>query len=167
MSWSSNDNNSPWGKKPKGNGKGSSEDSGDNNYGDDYLKGFQDKLRGMFPKNNPASLSLLIIILLAIWTLSGFYRVGTDEQGVVTRFGEYVRTTEPGLHYHIPYPVESVLKPKVTKVNRIEVGFRTSQSQFSQTPQTRQTPEEALMLTGDENIVDLNFTIFWIINELL
>ena len=165
MSWSSNDNNSPWGKKPKGNGKGSSENSSGNSYGDDYFKGFQDKLKDMFPKNNPASLSLLIIIALAIWTLSGFYRVGTDEQGVVTRFGEYVRTTEPGLHYHLPFPVESVMKPKVTKVNRIEVGFRTSQSQFSQTPQTRQTPEEALMLTGDENIVDLNFTIFWIIND--
>ena len=88
MSWSSNDNNSPWGKKPKGNGKGSSENLSDNSYGDDYFKGFQDKLKDMFPKNNPASVSLLIIIALAIWTLSGFYRVGTDEQGVVTRFGE-------------------------------------------------------------------------------
>ena len=163
MSWSSNDNNSPWGKKPKDNRK-SSESSGDG-YSDDYFKGIQDKLKDLFPKNNPASLSLFIIIILAVWTLSGFYRVGTDEQGVVTRFGEYVRTTEPGLHYHLPIPVESVSKPKVTKVNRIEVGFRTSQSQFSQTPQTRQTPEEALMLTGDENIVDLNFTIFWIIND--
>ena len=163
MSWSSNDNNSPWGKKPKDN-KNSSNNSGDG-YGDDYLKGFQDKLKDMFPKNNPASISLLLIIILAFWTLSGFYRVGTDEQGVVTRFGEYSRTTEPGLHYHLPFPIESVFKPKVTKVNRIEVGFRTSQSQFSQTPQTRQTPEEALMLTGDENIVDLNFTIFWIIND--
>ena len=56
-------------------------------------------------------------------------------------------------------------KPKVTRVNRIEVGFRTSQSQFNQNPQARQVPEEALMLTGDENIVDLNFTIFWIIND--
>ena len=163
MSWSSNDNNSPWGKKPKDN-KNSSNNSADG-YGDDYLKGFQDKLKDMFPKNNPASISLLLIIILAFWTLSGFYRVGTDEQGVVTRFGEYSRTTEPGLHYHLPFPIESVSKPKVTKVNRIEVGFRTSQSQFSQTPQTRQTPEEALMLTGDENIVDLNFTIFWIIND--
>ena len=75
---------------------------------------------------------MLLIILGFIWALSGFYRVGTDEQGVVTRFGEYVRTTEPGLHYHLPFPIESVFKPKVTKVNRIEVGFRTSQSQFSQ-----------------------------------
>ena len=164
MSWSSNDNNSPWGKKPRENNKSSSNGSGDS-YGDDYLKSFQDKLKNMFPKNNPTSLGLVVVILLFIWTLSGFYRVGTDEQGVVTRFGEYVRTTEPGLHYHLPFPIESVFKPKVTKVNRIEVGFRTSQSQFSQTPQTRQTPEEALMLTGDENIVDLNFTIFWIIND--
>ncbi len=164
MSWSSNDNNSPWGKKPRENKKSSSNGSGDS-YGDDYLKSFQDRLKNMFPKNNPTSLGLVVVILLFIWTLSGFYRVGTDEQGVVTRFGEYVRTTEPGLHYHLPFPLESVLKPKVTKVNRIEVGFRTSQSQFSQTPQTRQTPEEALMLTGDENIVDLNFTIFWIIND--
>ena len=163
MSWSSNDNNSPWGKKPKDNRK-SSDSSGDG-YNDDYFKGFQDKLKDLFPKNNPASLSLFIIIILAVWTLSGFYRVGTDEQGVVTRFGEYVRTTEPGLHYHIPFPVESVSKPKVTKVNRIEVGFRTSQTQFSQSTQTRQIPEEALMLTGDENIVDLNFTVFWIIND--
>lgn len=164
MSWSSNDNNSPWGKKPRENGKNSSEGS-NGGYDDDYLKNLQDRFKNMFPKNNPASISLILLVVLAIWTLSGFYRVGTDEQGVVTRFGEYARTTEPGLHYHLPYPVESVLKPKVTKVNRIEVGFRTSQSQFSQTPQTRQTPEEALMLTGDENIVDLNFTIFWIIND--
>ena len=165
MSWSSNDNNSPWGKKPSENKKRSSNGSGGDSYNDDYLKSFQDKLKNMFPKNNPTSLGIVVVILLFIWTLSGFYRVGTDEQGVVTRFGEYVRTTEPGLHYHLPFPIESVFKPKVTKVNRIEVGFRTSQSQFSQTPQTRQTPEEALMLTGDENIVDLNFTIFWIIND--
>lgn len=164
MSWSSNDNNSPWGKKPKDSNKSSSNSSG-NSYGDDYIKNFQDKLKDLFPKKNPASLSLIVIILLGLWTLSGFYRVGTDEQGVVTRFGEYVRTTEPGLHYHLPFPIETAFKPKVTRVNRIEVGFRTSQSQFSQTPQTRQTPEEALMLTGDENIVDLNFTIFWIIND--
>ena len=111
MSWSSNDNNSPWGKKPKDNNKSSSNSSG-SNYGDDYIKNFQDKLKDMFPKNNPASLSLIVIILLGLWTLSGFYRVGTDEQGVVTRFGEYVRTTEPGLHYHLPFPVETAFKPK-------------------------------------------------------
>ena len=133
--------------------------------GDDYFNSLQNKLKDMFPKNNPINFYLVLLILAIVWTLSGFYRVGTDEQGVVTRFGEYVRTTEPGLHYHLPYPIEYALKPKVTKVNRIEVGFRNSQSQFSNSQQTRQIPEEALMLTGDENIVDLNFTIFWIIND--
>ena len=93
MSWSSNDNNSPWGKKPSENKKRSSNGSGGDSYNDDYLKSFQDKLKNMFPKNNPTSLGIVVVILLFIWTLSGFYRVGTDEQGVVTRFGEYVRTT--------------------------------------------------------------------------
>ena len=168
MVWSSNnDDDSPWGKSkkksPNFNGSGDVPPGGGD--GDDYLKNLQDRFKKFFPNKNPASISLIITVLLAIWSLSGFYRVGTDEQGVVTRFGEYVRTTEPGLHYHLPFPIESILKPKVTKVNRIEVGFRTSQTQFTQNSQLRQIPEEALMLTGDENIVDLNFTIFWIIND--
>ena len=166
MSWSSNnDDNSPWGKSSSNNKRKPYNGSGGGNN-DDFFDNFQEKLKGFFPKKNkPASLSAIILILLGIWGASGFYRVGTDEQGVVTRFGEYVRTTEPGLHYHLPFPVEKALKPKVTRVNRIEVGFRTSQSQFNQSPQARQVPEEALMLTGDENIVELNFTIFWIIND--
>ena len=170
MSWSSNDDNdqSPWGgdekKRKSENNKSNSYNSG-NEY-DDYIKQFQDKFKSFFPNSkSPLSFSIFFIVIITIWLGSGFYRVGTDEQGVVTRFGEYVRTSEPGLHYHLPFPIEKVLKPKVTKVNRIEVGFRTSQSQFSQNSQARQVPEEALMLTGDENIVDLNFTVFWIIKD--
>ena len=164
MSWSSNnDDNSPWGKSSSNKRKPYNGSGGANN--DDFFDNIQEKLKNFFQKNKPASVSGIILILIAIWGASGFYRVGTDEQGVVTRFGQYVRTTEPGLHYHIPFPIESAKKPKVTRVNRIEVGFRTSQSQFNQSPQARQVPEEALMLTGDENIVDLNFTIFWIIND--
>ena len=64
--------------------------------------------------------------------MSGLYRVLPDEQGVVLRFGKFVKTTQPGLNYHIPFPVESVLTPKVTKVNRMDVGFRTgAESGFS------------------------------------
>ena len=169
MSWTPKDggDQSPWGggggnKKKSSNGKGS---YNDNDY-DDFLKNIQEKLKSYFPNGgNFTNVTLLLTIVAFIYVVSGFYRIGTDEQGVVTRFGEYVRTSEPGLHYHLPFPIESVLKPKVTRVNRIEVGFRTSQSQFSQSSQTRQVPEEALMLTGDENIVDLNFTVFWIIND--
>ena len=101
MKWISKMNaNSPWGNNSKGNGSSSNNDS----YNDDYLSTIQKKLKDMFPKNNPFNLYIILVILLALWTLSGFYRVGTDEQGVVTRFGEYVRTTEPGLHYHLPIP---------------------------------------------------------------
>ena len=169
MSWSPQDggDQSPWGgggnkKKSNNSGNGSYNDPGD--Y-DDFLKKIQEKFKSFFPNKSPANLSILLTVIVFIWVLSGFYRVGTDEQGVVTRFGEYVRTSEPGLHYHLPSPIENVLKPKVTRVNRIEVGFRTSQSQFSQNTQVRQVFEESLMLTGDENIVDLNFTVFWIIND--
>ncbi len=170
MVWSPNDgdNQSPWGSGSGGNNKkGSSKGNGSFDPGDydDILKNIQNRFKSMFPKNSSSNLLVLVVIVGLFWLASGFYRVGTDEQGVVVRFGKYVRTSEPGLHYHLPLPIESVSKPKVTKVNRIEVGFRNSQSQFSQNSQTRQVPEEALMLTGDENIVDLNFTIFWIIND--
>ena len=110
MSWSSNnDDDSPWGKSSKDskksyNGSGSTGDGGN----DDPFKNIQDRLKKFFPNKNPASLSLVLLIILGFWAISGFYRVGTDEQGVVTRFGQYVRTTEPGLHYHLPFPVESV-----------------------------------------------------------
>ena len=170
MVWSPNDgdNQSPWGSNNGGSNKrGSNKGNGSFDPGDydDILKNIQNRFKSMFPKNSSSNLLVLIVIVGLFWLASGFYRVGTDEQGVVVRFGKYVRTSEPGLHYHLPLPIESVSKPKVTKVNRIEVGFRNSQSQFSQNSQTRQVPEEALMLTGDENIVDLNFTIFWIIND--
>ena len=170
MVWSPNDgdNQSPWGSSSGGsNKKGSNKGNGSFDPGDydDILKNIQNRFKSMFPKNSSSNLLVLVVIVGLFWLASGFYRVGTDEQGVVVRFGKYVRTSEPGLHYHLPLPIESVSKPKVTKVNRIEVGFRNSQSQFSQNSQTRQVPEEALMLTGDENIVDLNFTIFWIIND--
>ncbi len=78
-----------------------------------------------------------------------------DEQGVVLRFGRLDRVTGPGLHYHLPAPIETVLRPKVTRVNRIEIGFR------SVAGGARELPEEALMLTGDENIIDINFVVLW------
>ena len=100
-----------------------------------------------------------LIILLVIWVLSGLYRVLPDEQGVVLRFGKFVNTTQPGLNYHLPFPVERVLKTKVTKVNRIDVGFRGA-SDTGRSSGIGEVPEESLMLTGDENIVDINYSVF-------
>ena len=97
-----------------------------------------------------------------LWLASGFYRVLPDQQGIVLRFGAYNRTTQPGLNYHLPAPIESALTPSVTHINRLEIGYRTSDARGAS---GRQVPEEALMLTGDENIVDINFTVFWLIKD--
>jgi membrane protease subunit HflK len=109
-------------------------------------------------------LALIVLIVVAVWAASGFYRVQPDEQGVVLRFGEWVATTQPGLNYHLPVPIESVDTPKVTRVNQIQVGYRNA-GEFGRAQTTRDVPEESLMLTGDENIVDIDFAMFWVIKD--
>ena len=111
-------------------------------------------------------LALIGIAVVALWLASGIYRVEPDEQGVVLRFGAFDRTTLPGLNYHLPWPIEAALTPAVTRINRIEIGYR-SVGQTSQDAKqaTREVPEESLMLTGDENIIDIDFAVFWKINN--
>ena len=121
----------------------------------------KDQIKKNFPGggSNKKNVLFACLIFFILWLLTGFYKVNANEQGVVLRFGEWVRTTLPGLHYHLPYPIEIAKTPKVTKVNKTEIGFRvigTSQ---------RMLLEESLMLTGDENIVDINFSVFWIIDD--
>ncbi|MDA9677499.1 FtsH protease activity modulator HflK [Pelagibacteraceae bacterium] len=160
MSWSdNNNNNNPWGSQGGGNGRGQGPDI------DNVIRDLQNKFKGFIPgsffgKLGPA---VILLVLVLIWLASGFYRVLPDEQGVVLQFGKYTTTTQPGLNYHFPYPIERVLTPKVTKVNRVEIGYR--QSPDNRTTQIRDVPEESLMLTGDENIVDIDFSVFWIIND--
>ena len=159
MSWSDNNNNNPWGSQGGGNGRGQGPDM------DNVIRDLQNKFKGFIPGSFFGKLGPLVIIiaLVLIWLASGFYRVLPDEQGVVLQFGKYIKTTQPGLNYHIPYPIERVLTPKVTKVNIVEIGYR--QSPDNRTTQIRDVPEESLMLTGDENIVDIDFSVFWIIND--
>ncbi len=98
--------------------------------------------------------------IVVLWLLSGIFIVNPDEEGVVLRFGKYVRTVGPGPHYHLPTPIETVYKPKVTQVLRGEVGFRSvGQGVTFQQGQLRTVPEEASMLTGDENIVNVQFSV--------
>ncbi|MDD4896530.1 MAG: FtsH protease activity modulator HflK [Atribacterota bacterium] len=92
-------------------------------------------------------LKLLILILVILYLVSGIYIVQPNEQGVVRRFGKFNRLDSPGLHYHLPFPFESAVTPSVTEVKRIEIGFRTVRDSYIE------VQEEALMLTGDENIV--------------
>ncbi len=110
---------------------------------------------------------LLAIVAVALWLASGFYRVEPDEQGIVLRFGAFNRTALPGLNYHLPWPMETVLTPAVTRINRTEVGYHSGGTD----PDTgrelapRDIPAESLMLTGDENIIDINLTVFWRISD--
>ena len=98
-----------------------------------------------------------------LWLATGLYLVQTDEQGVVLRFGKWTDTTDPGLHYHLPYPIETVLLPKVTRVSQIQLGYRSGDRVDHNGH--REVPEESRMLTGDENIVEANFAVFWRIKD--
>jgi membrane protease subunit HflK len=109
---------------------------------------------------------IILLLVLVLWALTGVYIVDPDEVGVVQRFGAFDRITEPGPHYHLPYPIEKVHTPKVTRIRRIEIGFRTlSKKTAFATNQYRLIPEESLMLTGDENIVDVQFIVQYQIKD--
>lgn len=111
-------------------------------------------------------LLLIGVAAVALWLLSGIYIVNPDEQGVVLRFGRYDRTVDPGPHYALPAPFETVYKPQVTQVLRSEVGFRSvGQSATFQQGQVRTIAEEASMLTGDENIVNVQFSVQYKISD--
>ena len=93
----------------------------------------------------------VLVLVIALYLASGIFIVAPDEQGVVRRFGKFIRIESPGLNYHLPYPIETVVTPAVTQVKRLEIGFRTIS--FEPPARYREIPVEALMLTGDENIV--------------
>ena len=117
---------SPWGSPPGGgNGSGRGPTPPDI---DAIIRDIQSKINKFLPggsKSGGKPIGLILIILVLVWLASGLYRVLPDEQGVVLRFGKFVNTTQPGLNYHIPFPVETVQTPKVTKVNRMDIGFRS------------------------------------------
>ena len=105
------------------------------------------------------SMRWILLGILGVWLATGFYQVRPDQQGVVMRFGQLARVTGSGLHYHLPYPFETVLIPNVTRENRITIGFDARQ-------ESRDIPEESLMLTGDENIVDVDFVVTWQVQDI-
>ena len=157
---------SPWGTPP-GSGNGSGRGPIPPNI-DEVIKKIQEFINKYLPGGKSGGLPIILVvsILIVIWGLSGLYRVLPDEQGVVLRFGKFTSTTQPGLNYHIPYPVETVLTPKVTKVNRMDIGFRSERDTgFGSSTGVADVSEESLMLTGDENIVNIDFSVFWVIKD--
>lgn len=128
------------------------------------------------PQANARLLGLIGLVALVAWLASGFYRVQPDQEGVVLRFGAFVGKTAPGLNYHIPWPIETALTPATTLINRIEIGYRGAPDSNRIFPggdpgrdtsrgDARDVPQEALMLTGDENIIDINLSVFWRIRD--
>ena len=162
MPWN-NQGGGPWGSGPRGPwGSGPQSQGPTPPDLEDLLRRSQDKLRSVLPGGGVGGKGVAIAALvgLVLWGASGFFRVQPDELGVVLRFGQHVRTVNPGLNYHLPYPVETVVTPKVTTNNPIHIGMRLVDDMRRGTT-TRDVPEESLMLTGDENIVDVDFTVFW------
>jgi membrane protease subunit HflK len=164
MPWS-NQGGGPWGsgggsKGPWGSGPQSSGPTPPDL--EDLLRRSQDKLRSVLPGGNMGGRGFALIALGAIvlWGVSGFFRVEPDEVGVVLRFGKEVREVQPGLNYHLPYPIETTLTPKALQVRKIDVGMRIVDDLRRGTT-VRDVPEESLMLTGDENIVDVDFSVLW------
>jgi modulator of FtsH protease HflK len=173
MSWN---NNGPWGpsgNKPSGNpwnskGQGPGGPPGDGPAPPDF-DALLHKLLEAFRRwhgqhREPPQIVLgAIVVLIGLWLLSGFYQVSADQFGVVMRFGGFDRIEQPGLRYHIPYPVEEVFVPNVTAQNEIQIGFRSS----SRDPDAvHDVPEESMMLTQDQNIIDVEFAVFWRIGDI-
>ncbi len=193
MSWNNGGGSGPWGPgnnnpPPRGPNRGPW-GSGPNGIPDldEVLARLQASARRFVPggpggrRNNPRLIALIALVGAVIWLASGFYRVEPDQQGVVLRFGAFQRTTLPGLNYHLPWPIEQAVTPAVTRINRIEIGFRNAADSVGanrignpvdfgrdtsgRSGPAREAPEEALMLTGDENIIDINVSVFWRIRD--
>lgn len=156
MPWSDPDQQqNPWGRRPN-------QPPPDL---DELMRRMQERFSGMFGGGGGkfASLSLLPMalgVVVLLWLASGIYVVAADEEAVVLRFGQHTATEAPGLHWHLPYPIESVEKIPVTRVQRLEIGFRSLAE-----GRERKIPQESLMLTKDENIVDISFTVQYKIKD--
>ncbi|MDP4021948.1 FtsH protease activity modulator HflK [Methylobacterium sp. NEAU 140] len=171
----------PWGR-PGGNGGGPWGGGGGGGKTppnlEDLLRRGQDRLRGLIPGGGGpgggggggsgfggGGRSVVVIagLAVAVWLATGFYTVAPNQVGIETIFGRYVGSKGEGLRYNFPYPIGGVVKPNVGQVNSIQIGFRAGPGGQGR---NRDVPDESLMLTGDENIVDLDFEVQWRVNPL-
>ena len=184
MPWQSNNETpGPWGSGGSGGSSGGSGGSGGGNSGggpkspwgegpprrpppgrgpsgnteiDAFIRRSQAKLRDVLPQGTPtgsAPVAIGIAAILALWIVStSFYRVQASERGIVQRFGRYVETTGPGLHFKLPTPIDTVVTPKVDQVNSVDIGAPDGSS-------------ENLMLTGDQNIINIAYAVRWKIKD--
>jgi membrane protease subunit HflK len=166
MAWNKNTggwkgSGGPWGQGPRNSGGGGAPPDLE-----ELLRRGQERFRRVLPgggggRGVPPLVAIGLAALAAVAVALVFFtfRVDTNELGVVLRLGKYDRQAEPGLHFRLPYPIETVYTPQVTAVHQVTVGFEPD----DRTP--RDIPAESLMLTGDENIVDIDFSVFWLIGS--
>jgi len=149
---------SPWGRPPRG-GKQPPDV-------EELLRKSQERVRRFVPGGFGSGKVIVVLVAVALvaWMATGFYRVQPNEQGVALVFGKLSDTTGPGLHWNWPTPIGEVMRPAVTTVNRVEIGFRSSAVRGRGTS-ARDITEESLMLTGDENIIDIQTVVFWLISD--
>ena len=164
MPWSNQSGGGgPWGSGPRGPWSSGPQSPGGSKPPDleELLRRSQDRLRSMLPGNlGGRGIALIALAAVVLWGFSGFFRVEPDELGVVLRFGKFTREVVPGLNYHLPYPIETALTPPALRINKIDIGMRPVEDVRRGTS-VREVPEESLMLTGDENIIDVDFSVLW------
>jgi membrane protease subunit HflK len=148
---------SPWGRGSGGGGRGPQGPDAE-----ELVRQAQERLKRMIPGGFGSGklVGLIAAVIVVVWLATGFYSVDTNEQGVELVFGELWETTGAGLNYNFPTPIGEVLLPPVTNVNQTTIGYRESGRGTA-----RNVDEESLMLTGDENIIDVQFTVFWKIQD--
>jgi membrane protease subunit HflK len=134
---------------------------------EDLLRKSQDRMRQFLPSGGGGAkrLAILGVAAVIVWFATGFYRVEPDELGVELLFGKFNERTQPGLNWNFPTPIGQVYTPKVTRINAVQIGLRTQTDPRARGVTGRAIPEESLMLTGDENIIDIRFVAFWRIRD--
>ncbi|TNE65575.1 MAG: FtsH protease activity modulator HflK [Alphaproteobacteria bacterium] len=162
MPWQNNGDRerpNPWGQGPRRGGGG----GGEPPHIDDFIRKGQDKLRSALP-GGAGGFSVIALVAVLLWLASGLYRVDANEQAVVLTFGKWTDNASPGLHWHLPYPIESAEVRGVTDEKQISIGSREIDPRRGRGSSAR--PDESLMLTADENIVDIRFNVVWRIKDL-
>ncbi|TCS60976.1 FtsH protease activity modulator HflK [Varunaivibrio sulfuroxidans] len=134
---------------------------------EEMLKRSQDRFKQMLPGGFGSfrGVVLAVLAIFALWMGSGVYRVEAGHEAVVLLFGKYTKTSDPGLHWFFPTPIGTVLKVDVQSIRRVDVGYRSTGDVSRVSGTGRDIPAESLMLTGDQNIIDLNFTVQWSVKD--
>ncbi len=168
MPWENRNNGGgrgPWGQGPMGGGSGRGGPQPPDL--EDLLRRGQERLRQSLPSGSfgAGGIAIAIGVLIVLWLASGIYIVGPRERGIELRFGKFSQETQPGPNYHLPWPFEAAEVVDVEQVYTIAIGYAQGDTSGGGVTRTRDVSGESLMLTGDENIVDIDFSVVWKVKD--